>query len=131
MTVQDADGQEVLAAGGWGKTPALAVRMALHVMCRRMSELVPASRCMPVVLFRRLCSATCRAGQHVPVAAPASAGALPGYSIQHHLRQHIAPDELPASLYGQLAKTVANETAHVPGLPPPVLLGKKHTQMGR
>jgi hypothetical protein len=70
-----------------------------------------------------------QAGQHTPATAtaPAPAGALPGYSIQHHLRQHISPQELPASLYGQLAKTVANETAHVPGLPPPVLLGKKHT----
>ena len=70
-----------------------------------------------------------RAGQHTPAiaTAPATVGALPGYSIQHHLRQHISPQELPASLYGQLAKTVGNETAHVPGLPPPVLLGKKHT----
>ena len=55
MIVQGADGQEVLAAGGWGKTPALAVRMALHVMCRHMSEPTLASRCMPVVVFRRVC----------------------------------------------------------------------------
>lgn len=31
------NGIDILAAGGWGATPALAVRCALHLMCRLMN----------------------------------------------------------------------------------------------
>jgi hypothetical protein len=62
--------------------------------------------------------------QHIRQNMLATAGAVPSYSIQQHLRQH-TQQEAAAALFGSLAVAMLDATAHVPGLPPPVLLGFK------